>query len=137
MFWKRKKRRSDEDQVIHSSADQRSSFRYELENADGINMELCGTTVPLINLSAEGAAFPNTSFKTGDTAQAGILLTQPWIRYACLIKVTIEVVDVDENNVCRCLFKNCSEEDKETIHKYILERQKADLRKLRKNDSSH
>lgn len=137
MFWKRKKRRSDDDQVIHPSPDKRRSFRYELENADDINMEVCGTTVPLINLSAEGAAFPNISYKTGDTDHAGILLTQPWLRYACIVKVTIEVVDVNENNVCRCLFKNCSEEDRETIHKYILERQKADIRKFRKNDSSY
>lgn len=46
-------------------------------------------------------------------------------------------MDVDENNVCRCVFKNCSEEDRETIHKYILERQKADIRKFRQDDSSH
>lgn len=137
MFWKRKKHRSDDDQVIHPSADQRKAYRYELENAGGINMDLYGTTVRLINLSAEGAAFPNTSYKIGDTAQAGLLLTKPWMRYTTLVKVTIEVVEVDEENVCHCLFKNCSDENREAIHKYILERQKADLRKLRKNDSSH
>lgn len=137
MFWKRKKRRSDDEQLIHPSPDKRGSFRYELDHTDGIDMEISGTTVPLINLSAEGAAFPNTSFKPGDTEEASILLTQPWLRYACIVKVTIEVVDVDENNVCRCLFQNSSEEDRETIHKYILERQKADIRKFRQNDSSH
>ena len=136
MFWKRKKHRSD-DEIIHPSSNHRKAFRYDLENADGIHMDLYGTTVPLINLSAEGAAFPNTSFKTGDTEQAGLLLTKPWLRYTTLVKVTIEVKDVDENNICHCLFKNCSDENKEAIHKYILERQKADIRKAKKDDSSH
>ncbi|MFO7754059.1 MAG: PilZ domain-containing protein [Desulfobacteraceae bacterium] len=136
MFWKRKKHRSD-DETIHPQADQRRAFRYDLENADGISMDLYGTTVNLINLSAEGAAFKNPSYKIGDTERAGLLLTKPWLRYTTLVKVTIEVVDVDENNICHCLFKNCSDEDRESIHKYILERQKTDIRKSKRNDPPH
>jgi len=125
LFWKRKKK--DNQAFSFHSQDQRRSFRVTpLPHAP---VEICfgGKPVRLQNIGAVGVAFLDDGFQIGDTQVVDLTLpgeSQP-------ISAKIEIVDIDTDHVCHCAFLDLDQEFVDTVHRYMLKVQIAEIRQAK------
>ncbi|MCK5096735.1 MAG: PilZ domain-containing protein [Desulfobacteraceae bacterium] len=126
MFWKKKKISTEK--FIHESSDKRETFRFEFDLLNSFEIEFKEKNLPLINLSATGMSFSNDGLAADDCGMVKFFFTFTNIKSPVSIKLEMQIIRIDENNICHAIFTNCSEENKEIIHKYILEKQKEKIR---------
>lgn len=126
MFWKKKKISTEK--FIHESSDKRKTFRFEFDDKSNFQIEFNTKQLAIINLSATGMSFHNEGFETGDSGMVKFYFIFTDIKSPAPIKLEMQIIKIDENNICHGIFKNCSEENREIIHKYILEKQKERIR---------
>lgn len=127
MFWRKKHHRSESDLIVHETENRRESYRVEPDANDPIYIKIENRYVPLINIGALGAAFRHTELNKGDVQAAAFTL--PNARHP--ITLTLEVVAVDADHICRCRFIDISDDAINAVHKYMLEMQKAAIRRKR------
>lgn len=125
MFWKKKKPHTDE--FSSDSTDQRESFRYHFKDGQGFQVEFNGKKVWVLNISAGGISFKNKGFEQFDFDQVKISLDIPDFIGDTTFSAGVRILRVDEQGICHCIFEQCSLEQHELIHKYVLEKQKNDL----------
>ena len=125
MFWKKKKPVTDT--IVPDSDDQRESYRYEFEEGQGFEMIFQGKTVTVLNISAGGLAFKNSGFKQFDTDFVKFTLDIPNFTGNTDFYAGLRILNISENDICHCIFEQCSLDQHELIHKYVLEMQKNDL----------
>lgn len=111
----------------YESDDQRTSFRVRPSEDAPLTLFFChnGTTVEVLNIGEGGLAFQSDSFKTGDMQQ--VLFTIP--TEDAMVSSTIQVLRVDENNLCHCEFRDLAGDAQNAIHRYMLVIQKEELGK--------
>lgn len=127
MFWKRKQ--TDSEIFSYEINDRRSSYRVSPSASAPIVFELNGEKVRVVNISAGGLAFKSKNFNDGDSLAVEFLLPDLDVSIASIL----EIKKIDKQNICHCQFKEIGEEEVETIHQYVLQRQK-DLIQSKKND---
>ena len=125
MFWKKEKPPTDI--LVHESEDQRQSFRYEFGDSEGFNMAFKGRTVRVINISAGGMAFRNQGFNQFDFDFVKFQLDIPDFTGDTTFFAGLRILRVSSRDTCHCIFEQCSLDQHELIHKYVLEMQKKDL----------
>ena len=126
MFWKKKKISTEK--FIHESSDKRETFRFEFGDESNFQIQFKTKQLVIINLSATGMSFNNEGFATGDSGMVKFYFIFTDIKSPAPIKLGMQIIKIDENNICHGIFENCSEENREIIHKYILEKQKERIR---------
>ena len=126
MFWKKKKPVC-EPAVDLETQDQREAFRYVFKVHNRIPLVFRGTPVEVIDISAGGMAFKNAGFKQYDADRVTLDLKIPNFPGTSRFTATLRILNITKNNVCNCIFEDCTIQTYELIHKYVLEMQKQDL----------
>ena len=128
MFLKKKKT-DNAPLVSFDREDQRESFRYIFSGDIELSGSFKGKDVRILNISAGGLAFQNQGFKQYDADIMSLDLTMPNYNKNPKFNVKTRVLHLTASDVCHCIFENCTLEDYEIVHKYVLEMQKQELRK--------
>ncbi len=125
MFWKKIKK-ADET-IIHPSTDKRESYRYEFSEGQEISTQFKGEDINVINISAGGLAFENKDFLQFDFDFIKFKLNIPNFHGDSTFFAGLRILKIDKAQICHCIFEQCSLEQHELIHKYVLEKQKNDF----------
>jgi len=129
LFWKEKQ--NDSEIFSFESNDRRLAYRVSPHSNAPIVFEFGGEKVQVVNISAGGLAFKNRGFKSGDTQTIELLLPYQNVTLSPILGINT----IDDQNVCRCQFREIGEDEVELIQQYVLKRQKEIKRsKKEKND---
>ena len=126
MFWKKKKR-TDPLFLMNETDDLRQTFRYVFKKDERPVITFLGETVTVIDLSAGGLAFINKGFKQYGLDRVRLDLTMPNFIKETRFTAQLRILHISENNICHCIFENCTVDDYELVHKFVLEMQKKDI----------
>jgi len=125
LFWKKKNPETD---IIESaSRDKRDSFRYHFKKDKQLQILFKKQPVKVINISAGGMSFSDIGFQQFDVDSIQFSLDVPNYKGETTFLAKLRILTIDENAICHCIFEQCSLEQHELIHKYVLEMQKDDL----------
>lgn len=122
MFWKRKLNSSE--MFTLETNNRRSSFRVSPNEEAPILIKFGNKEVRVINIGAGGLAIENMGFVKGDSHLTNFKIPGQ----DTTISVVLKITGICQQNICHCCFIDIQEEDVEAIHKYMLARQKEDLR---------
>ena len=122
MFWRRKK--ADSDLFTIESENRRGSYRVKPPMNEPILIRINNEKFRLIDIGALGFSFENKDFQVNDEYDVDFYI-EGYIRK---IIAKMYIVAIDEQDICHCAFQELSEDDFEAIHKYMLEKQKAESR---------
>ena len=81
-------------------------------------------TVDIRDIGAAGLSFDNDNFSLGPLESCQLDLPE----LGPAIPIKLQIVEIDEKNVCHCEFKTIEDGAVERIHQYVLRRQKEILR---------
>lgn len=125
MFWKKEKINAQLFTI--ETENRRSAFRVTPLDSEPVLIRIRDNEIPLNNISATGICFKSFGFKARNKDWVEIKLPgmKQWA------KVEIEIVTISETEVCRCRFTAIEKVLEETIHQYVLERQKFEIRNRR------
>ncbi|MCK5541137.1 MAG: PilZ domain-containing protein [Desulfobacterales bacterium] len=126
MFWKKKK--TSTENFTHKSSDKRGAFRFEFNKDNSFEIEFKDKKFSIIDLSATGMSFKNNGLAIGDYGISKFFFEFSNHKSPVLMELEIQIIKINKNNICHGIYKNCSEDNKEMIHKYILEKQKEKIR---------
>ncbi len=118
MFWKRK--RINTKLFTIETENRRSAFRVAPSEDEPVFIIFRSKKIRVINISASGICFSGPGFKIHDRDRVNIQL--PGRDH--LLQAEIEIVTISHENICRCRFGQTGTDVKESIHEYVLERQK-------------
>lgn len=113
--------------IEHPADDQRESFRYEFREDQRLDLFFMQKNVSILNISAGGMAFENQEFEQFDFDFIKFKLDIPNFKGDSTFFAGLRILKIDANNICHCIFEQCSIEQHELIHKFVLEMQKNDL----------
>jgi len=132
------KKNSDKIDFINQSDKEelREAFRYVFKDETMLSIVFLNKTVSLIDISAGGIAFMNKGFKKYEADLIQLDLDIPNFIGDTQFSCRTRILNINQNDVCNCIFEDCTIEQYELIHRYVLEMQKKDLR-LKKHDSAH
>ena len=122
MFWK-KKTKETEKKLFTSPTGTRGSFRVYPSKENPVSLKVGGTSLNAVDISAGGISFDNKNFKLGATYSMEMVLPQG--RGAFNAKT--EILKIDDKDVCRCKILGLSPDQEDTVHSYILARQKEEI----------
>lgn len=125
MFWKKKGPITDAIKGV--SPDKRESFRYSFKTDRALEITFKGKKVGVINISSGGISFGNADFRPLDFDHIRLRLDIPHFTGNTSFSAGLRILKIDEDNICHCIFEQCSLEQHELLHKYVLEMQKHDL----------
>ena len=126
MFWKRK--RNDSEMFSYKTDDRRTFFRVCPSEEEPMVFQFGEKKVRVINISAGGLSFNNNDFSVKETHPVDFDLPGQDSK----ISTVLEIVGIDQKNICHCRFKGIEEDAVEEIHQYVLIRQKVIMRTKRK-----
>jgi hypothetical protein len=127
LFWKKK---SDKPKsLIKSSPEIRGSFRVEPLPKYPIAFMFMGERVNVTDISAGGISFKNNNFVNGKVDTVKFKLPGDPV----ILETKLQIVRIiKEKNLCCCEFVDLESEHDDQIGRYVLERQKYDLRMQKK-----
>ncbi len=130
MFWRKKK--SDDftvelEEPSNEAAERRESFRIGSDPDNPVLVKIGNKEYTAANLSAGGLAIRVPELKAGK--KYSIRLQLPNGSPAILTE--IGVVNVTPQGLCRCKFLQLSEVSRDALHRYILGREKEQIRTTR------
>jgi hypothetical protein len=125
LFWKKKQ--SETDTISYESKNQRNAFRYHFKNGQGFHIRFKEKKVWVLDICAGGLAFDNKGFQQFDHDAVTFRLDIPNFKGDATFFAGLRILNIDENDICHSIFEQCSLEQYELIHKYVLEMQKNDL----------
>jgi len=128
LFWKN--RQNDAEMFSYDVDDRRSSFRVRPPSTEPIGIEFQGKSVLVKDIGGGGLSFANNRFKVGDSQS--ITLDLPG--EDTTVRVTMEIVDIDEKDICHGCFTASTHEAINAIHRYMLTVQK-DMLRMKKRAS--
>ena len=126
MNWKKNQIISE--MFTYHTADRRNSFRIGPSEIEPILLKLGETEVRVIDIGAGGISFRSNSFEVGESQPVNFDL--PGANNTA--SLTLEVVKIDDRNICHCRFTGGEKESVEHIHQYVLYRQKQIISEERK-----
>jgi hypothetical protein len=112
----------------YDADDRRRSFRVRPTSAEPIGIKFQGKSALVKDIGGGGLSFSNKGFKVGDTQ--AVTLDLPGKENP--IHVTVEIIDIDEQDVCHGRFTVSSHDAINAIHRYMLAVQKDSLRMKRR-----
>ena len=123
MSWK--KQQVEDNMFIYEIENRQMSFRISPSKDAPIYFNFGDESVNIINIGASGLCFENNGFIPGESHLIEFELPGRNTNIAAILKV----IEIDEQNVCHCLFNEMRGEAEEEIHQYVLEQQKEYIRK--------
>ena len=136
MFWKKRKTNKKIFFDFQSSS-RRNAFRYKHEAINGPEIIFLGKKLRLLDISATGVSFKAKDFTAGALDDVQLDLNDSETKKKPVLSLKIKILSkVNETGVCHCCFENITEEQEDIIHQYILDKQKAAIKKRKKSDSS-
>ena len=127
MFWKKKKPAFDTISHPSEAEEKRKYFRYNFKDGKGILIRFKEKNIRILNISAGGMAFKNQGFSQFDFDFIKFELDIPGFTGDPTFFAGLRILKISKNDICHCIFEQCSLEQHELIHKYVLEMQKHDL----------
>lgn len=125
MFWKKKRPKTN--LILHTPDEHRNAFRYHFKDGRGLIIRFMGKEICVLNISARGLAFKNNGFQPHDADFICFTLDIPKFRKAVSFSIGLKILTIDADSICHSVFEQCSLEQQELLHKYVLEMQKNDL----------
>jgi len=122
LFWK-KKTKETEKKLFTSPAGTRGTFRVYPSKENPIILKVGGTSLNAVDISAGGISFDNKNFKLGATYSMEMVLPQGRGTF----NAKTEILKIDDKDVCRCKILGLSPDQEDTVHSYILARQKEEI----------
>ncbi len=128
MFWK-KKNTEDESQTKSKlfkvpASDQRQSFRVSPNPLEPIVVQIGDRKFKIIEISSGGISLKNDGLKPKTVDQAA--LQSPIIDLKTL--VNLNILRDNHDGMCLCAFVNLDAKTEDDVHRYVLARQKEELR---------
>jgi len=120
-----KKQKIEDNMFVYEIEDRRMSFRISPSNDAPVSFSFGNKSVNVINIGASGLCFKNNGFTQGESHLIELELPGRNTNIAAILMV----IEIDDQNVCHCLFKEMHDEAVEEIHQYVLEQQKEYIRK--------
>ncbi len=120
MFWKKKNK---PDKIFKAPEEARQAYRVAPDPEYPLLMNLEGQSLEILEISSGGLAFKNKGFKAENTYKVDFVLPT-----GGAIKTHIKILRIDEEEICRCNFVNLDTRSEDALHRYVLVRQKDDLR---------
>jgi hypothetical protein len=119
LFWKKKNK---QEKKLIAPEEARQAYRVipDPENPIVLNME--GSSLEILEISSGGLAFKNNGFKEGSSYKVDFVLPT-----GGGIKSQIKILRIDEEDICRCNFVDLDIDSEDSLHRYVLVRQKEDL----------
>jgi len=121
LFWKKK----DKPQTpkVKAPADNRQAYRINPTRDEPIILDIGNQTVDVVDISSGGLSFENKGFEKGQ--QFNVRFTLPLTLEE--IEAKIEILRIGNENMAHCRFVDLPQDLEDTIHKYVLDRQKEEL----------
>ena len=101
----------------------RQAYRVAPDSENPVFLNLEGNSLEILEISSGGLAFKNQGLKAGSAYTIDFVLPTGGI-----IKTRIKILRIDEEDICRCHFINLDVKSEDSLHRYVLVRQKDDLR---------
>lgn len=120
MFWKKKNKQEDK---LKPPEEARQAYRVAPDPKNPLFVNIEGNSLDIVEISSGGLAFKNQGLEEGSSYMIDFLLPT-----GGRIKTRIKILRIDEKNICRCNFINLDVESEDSLHHYVLVRQKDDLR---------
>lgn len=120
LFWKKKNK---EEKKLKAPKEARQAYRVAPDPEKPLFLNMGGTSLEIIEISSGGLAFKNQGFQAGSTHMIDFVLPT-----GGSINARIKILRIDEENICRCNFTNLDMASEDSLHRYVLVRQKEDLR---------
>ena len=121
MFWK-KKSKDTSTKLFKNPTQTRGAFRVYPSKEKPILLKIGSTPINASDISASGISFTNKDFKLGEKYSMELTLPNEQI-----MKLETEILKIDEGNICRCKIMGLDSDQEDTIHYYILARQKEEI----------
>ena len=120
MFWKKKNK---QEKKLTAPEEARQAYRVAPDSENPLFLNLEGNSLEIVEISSGGLAFKNQGLKAGSAYMIDFVLPTGGI-----IKTRIKILRIDEEDICRCNFINLDVGSEDSLHRYVLVRQKDDLR---------
>jgi len=120
LFWKKKNKKEDK---LKPPEEARQAYRVAPDSENPLFLNLEGASLEIVEISSGGLAFKNQGFKAGSEHMIDFVLPT-----GGLIKTRIQILRIDEEDICRCNFIKLDVDTEDSLHRYVLVRQKEDLR---------
>ena len=120
MFWKKK---SKQENKLKAPEEARQAYRVAPDPENPLFLNLEGNSLEIVELSSSGLAFKNQGLKAGSAHMVDFVLPTGGI-----IKTRVKILRINEEDICRCNFVNLDVKSEDSLHRYVLVRQKDDLR---------
>ena len=128
MFLRKKQSRNNSELFRYESKDRRKFFRIRPAENAPVQFRIGEKKLPVRDIGAAGLSFKNETFKRGAILTATIELPDLSSR----IEADLLVVTIDTNGFCHCTFKEITKAAIESVHQYVLQRQKEILQQRKK-----
>ena len=123
MFWKKKTKDKDtSNKLFKNPTATRGAFRVYPSKEKPIELIIGSTPLNASDISASGVSFANQDFKLGEKYPMELTLQNEQT-----MKLESEILKIDEKNICRCKIVGLNPDQEDSIHFYILARQKEEL----------
>ncbi len=122
MFLKRKQIKTELFSI--ETKNRRSAFRVTPLAGEPVFITFRNRTMPINNISASGICFSGSEFKMHDRDTVAIQLPGQ----DKLLMAEVEIVTISDENICRCRFLQAGKDVEESIHAYVLKRQKDEIK---------
>ena len=122
MFWKKKSKETGK-KLFKNPTETRGAFRVYPSEENPILLKVGSTALKAVDISAGGISFDNKAFELGAKYPMEITLPKGKGHF----KVETEILKIDDKNVCRCKIVGLGPEQEDSIHSYILDRQKEEI----------
>jgi len=120
LFWKKK---SKQEKKLKAPEEARQAYRVVPDPENPILLNLEGKSLEVLEISSGGLAFKNQGFQAGSSYKVDFVLPT-----GGGIKTQIKILRIDEEDICRCNFIDLDIDSEDSLHHYVLVRQKDDLR---------
>jgi hypothetical protein len=120
LFWKKKNK---PEKKFKAPEEARQAYRVVPDPENPILLNLEGISLEVVEISSGGLAFRNKGFQEGSSYKVDFILPT-----GGGIKTQIKILRIDEDDICRCNFIDLDIDSEDSLHHYVLVRQKEDLR---------
>ena len=120
MFWKKKNKKEEK---LKAPDEARQAYRVAPDSENPLFLNMEGNSLEIVEISSGGLAFKNQGLKAGSTYMIDFVLPT-----GGGIRTRIKILRIDEEDICRCNFIDLNVESEDSLHRYVLVRQKDDLR---------
>jgi hypothetical protein len=123
LFWK-KKNKPSEGSRIKAPSDHRGAFRISPDPDNPLTLHFKNKKINALDISSKGLSFTNDGFQSRKRYPVHFHLPGE----TDIISTKLDILRIDEEQICHCAFNLLTPDQEDAIHRYVLNRQKEDLR---------